>query len=105
MLISSFHSDKGLRLEGTEWLRRDPGPAALRASSHRRGQLKRISTTCRLVQEGKAYPCFCTDEEVAQMKAQAEAESRPPVYTGRWAHASAEDVEQEKAKVRAAGPA
>lgn len=59
----------------------------------------------RLVQEGKAYPCFCTDEEVTQMKAQAEAESRPPVYTGKWAHASAEEVEQEKAKVRAAGPA
>lgn len=33
------------------------------------------------------------------MKAQAEAESRPPVYTGRWAHASPEEVEQEKAKV------
>ncbi len=53
----------------------------------------------RLVQEGKAYPCFCTDEEITQMKAQAEAESRPPIYTGKWAHASAEEVEQEKAKV------
>ncbi len=55
---------------------------------------------CRLVLEGKAYPCFCTDEEIAQMKAQAEAESRPPVYIGRWAHASPEEVEQEKAKVK-----
>ena len=58
----------------------------------------------RLVQEGKAYPCFCTDEEITQMKAQAEAESRPPIYTGKWAHASEEEVEQEKAKVRAAAP-
>ena len=33
------------------------------------------------------------------MKAQAEAESRPPIYTGRWAYASSEEVEQEKAKV------
>ena len=64
--------------------------------------LSRTPTTRRLVQEGKAYPCFCTDEEVTQMKAQAEAESRPPIYTGKWAHASAEEVEQEKAKVRAA---
>ena len=56
----------------------------------------------RLVQEGKAYPCFCTDEEITQMKAEAEAESRPPIYTGKWARASAEEVEQEKAKVRAA---
>lgn len=54
---------------------------------------------CRLVQDGTAYPCFCTDEELTQMKAQAEAESRPPIYTGRWAHASSEEVEQEKAKV------
>ena len=53
----------------------------------------------RLVQDGKAYPCFCTDEELMQMKAQAESESRPPIYTGRWAHASSEEVEQEKAKV------
>ena len=105
MLFSSFQTNKGLLLEGAERLRRDPGPAVLDAVSHRRGELKRLPTTCRLVQEGKAYPCFCTDEEVAQMKAQAEAESRPPVYTGRWAHASTEDVEQEKEKVRAAGPA
>ena len=33
------------------------------------------------------------------MKALAEAESRPPVYTGRWAHASPEEVKQEKTKV------
>ena len=32
------------------------------------------------------------------MKAQAEAESRPPIYNGKWAKASAEEVEQEKAK-------
>ena len=33
------------------------------------------------------------------MKAQAEAESRPPIYTGKWAQASSAEVEQEKAKV------
>ena len=38
------------------------------------------------------------------MKAQAEAESCPPVYTGRWAHASPEEVEQEKAKVSVSWP-
>ena len=58
-----------------------------------------VAVLRRLVQDGKAYPCFCTDEELTQMKAQAEAESRPPIYTGRWAHASSEEVEQEKAKV------
>ncbi len=67
--------------------------------------LTRFLIVCRLVQEGKAYPCFCTDEEITRMKAQAEAESRPPIYTGKWARASADEVEQEKAKVRAAAPA
>lgn len=52
-----------------------------------------------LVEEGKAYPCFCTDEELQQMKAEAEAQSLPPIYRGKWAHASMEEVEQELAKV------
>ena len=37
------------------------------------------------------------------MKAQAEAESRPPIYTGKWAKATTEEAEQEKAKVGPAG--
>ena len=82
-------------------LRRDPEASFLDLDS----PMIRFLVMCRLVQEGKAYPCFCTDEEITQMKAQAEAESRPPIYTGKWAHASAEEVEQEKAKVRAAAPA
>ena len=32
-----------------------------------------------LVEAGAAYPCFCTDEELAAMKAQAERDGRPPV--------------------------
>ena len=43
----------------------------------------------KLVEAGAAYPCFCTDEELAAMKAQAERDGRPPVYSGKWASASA----------------
>ena len=46
----------------------------------------------RLVARGQAYPCFCTDEELAAMKADAEARNLPPIYRGRWARASAEEV-------------
>ena len=53
----------------------------------------------KLVEQGKAYPCFCTDEELQQMKAQAEAQSLPPIYRGKWATASKEEVEQELTKV------
>lgn len=34
----------------------------------------------KLVEKGKVYPCFCTDEELDAMKADAEKKSLPPVY-------------------------
>lgn len=33
-----------------------------------------------LVEAGTVYPCFCTDEELAAMKADAEKKSLPPIY-------------------------
>lgn len=44
------------------------------------------------------YPCFCSDEELDAMRAAAEAANLPPVYNGRWARATAEQVEEEMAK-------
>lgn len=37
-----------------------------------------------LVAEGKAYFCYCTPEELEQMREQAKAEGRPQRYDGRW---------------------
>jgi glutamyl-tRNA synthetase len=34
----------------------------------------------KLVAEGRAYPCFCSDEELEAMKADAEAKKLPPIY-------------------------
>ena len=34
----------------------------------------------KLVEQGKVYPCFCTDEELAAMKGDAEKKSLPPIY-------------------------
>jgi hypothetical protein len=34
----------------------------------------------KLVAEGRAYPCFCSDEELEAMKAEAEAKKLPPIY-------------------------
>lgn len=39
----------------------------------------------KLVQEGKAYPCFCTEEELAAMHAAQEAEKANFGYFGKWA--------------------
>jgi len=47
-----------------------------------------------LVEQGLAYPCFCTDEELEAMKKEAEDKKLPPVYNGKWANASQEQVEE-----------
>lgn len=60
---------------------------------------RNVHTQCTAVQElkekGLVYPCFCTQEELDAMKARAEALSLPPVYNGKWAGASAEEVQAE----------
>lgn len=37
----------------------------------------------RLEAAGFAYPCFCTEEELAEVKRRCTAEGRPPAYSGR----------------------
>jgi len=37
-----------------------------------------------LLSEGKAYKCYCTPEELAEMREQARAEGRQARYDGRW---------------------
>ena len=39
--------------------------------------------TKRLLAEGKAYRCFCTPEELEAERAQAAAEHRTQIYSGR----------------------
>ncbi len=36
----------------------------------------------KLVSEGKAYPCFCSDEDLAAKRERAEAEKTAPIYDG-----------------------
>ncbi len=52
----------------------------------------------RLVKEGKAYPCFCTEEELAKNHAEQEALKENFGYYGKWAiwrDRSIEDIETE----------
>ena len=37
-----------------------------------------------LLREGKAYRCYCTPEELTEMREKARAEKRPPRYDGTW---------------------
>lgn len=51
----------------------------------------------KLVSEGKAYPCFMSEEEIAEIRAQQEAEKLNPGIYGRYARhrdLSAEEIER-----------
>ncbi len=39
----------------------------------------------KLVEEGKAYPCFCTEEELNEIRSKQEAVKANPGYYGEWA--------------------
>merc|ERR1712176_1587265 len=48
----------------------------------------------KLLESGRAYRCFCTDEELEKMKEEAAEEGRPPVYSGPWADASESEIQE-----------
>lgn len=48
----------------------------------------------KLLEEGKAYRCFATPEELEELKAQQEAQGLPTRYDGRWRDADPELVQQ-----------
>jgi glutamyl-tRNA synthetase len=68
-------------LGGLAWLGLDADEApvlqSLRAARH-------AAVVHELLASGHAYRCYCTPEELRQMREQAMAEGRPPRYDGRW---------------------
>eukprot|EP00899_Mesostigma_viride_P005504 jgi/Mesvir1/14955/Mv14626-RA.2 len=72
------------------------GPCAPYRQSER-GEIYRKYVD-KLVATGKVYKCFCTDEELQQMKVDAEKKGLPPRYYGKWATASQAEVDAEIAK-------
>ncbi len=45
-----------------------------------------------LLKAGKAYHCYCTPEELTEMREKAMAEGKPPRYDGRWRDRPASDA-------------
>lgn len=68
-------------LDSLEWLGLSPDepPVMQTAREARHAEVAR-----QLLAEGKAYQCFCTPEELAEMRETAMKEGRPPRYDGRW---------------------
>jgi glutamyl-tRNA synthetase len=74
-------------------------------------QIYRSYANC-LLEEGKAYWCYCTDEELEEAKKRAQLEKRPPLYEGRcrrlaemWAQGgkAKKEAEEQYEKFRAEG--
>jgi glutamyl-tRNA synthetase/nondiscriminating glutamyl-tRNA synthetase len=86
-----------LRWMGLEW---DEGPGVEGPHAPYR-QSERLGIyrehTERLLAEGKAYRCFCTQEELEAERARAVAEHRPQVYSGRCRALSAGESAQRAA--------
>ena len=68
-------------LDGLEWLDLLPDEPPLFQSTRaaRHAEVARA-----MLEAGRAYPCFCTPEELTAMREQALAEGRSPRYDGRW---------------------
>ena len=58
----------------------------------------------KLVSEGKAYPCFCTEEELAAMREQQEANKETTGYYGKYAMWRERDLEDIQAELDAGHP-
>ena len=54
-----------------------------------------------LIEQGKAYPCFCTPEDVENMRAKQEAAKVRPGYYGVWAKCRNTTVEEAIEKIKA----
>ena len=58
----------------------------------------------KLVEEGKAYPCFLTEEEIAEIRAGQEAEKANPGIYGKYARNRDLSLEEIKANIEAGKP-
>jgi len=58
----------------------------------------------KLVSEGQAYPCFATEEELAAMREQQEANKETTGYYGKYAIWRDRDIEEIKAQIAAGNP-
>ena len=68
-------------LEGLAWLGLSPDePPTLQSTR----QARHAEVAQAMLEAGRAYHCYCTPEELQDMRERAKAEGRPPRYDGRW---------------------
>jgi glutamyl-tRNA synthetase len=68
-------------LEGLKWLELDwDGDVVFQTKNAAR----HAAVAAELLAKGRAYRCYCTPEELAEMREQARRDGRPTLYDGRW---------------------
>ncbi|MGI4747302.1 MAG: glutamate--tRNA ligase [Janthinobacterium lividum] len=68
-------------LDGLDWMGLNPDEPATYQSAR---QARHTEVALALLAAGHAYRCYCTADELKQMREQATAEGRPPRYNGLW---------------------
>jgi glutamyl-tRNA synthetase len=68
-------------LEGLEWMGIVPDRPPVFQSAR---MTRHVEVARQMLASGHAYNCYCTAEELRQMREQALAEGRSPRYDGRW---------------------
>jgi glutamyl-tRNA synthetase len=68
-------------LEALDWLGLSPDRPPVFQSAR---QARHVEVAQAMLEAGRAYRCYCTAEELREMREQALAEGRPPRYDGRW---------------------
>ena len=58
----------------------------------------------KLVSEGKAYPCFLTEEEIADIRASQEAQKLTPGIYGKWAKSRSLTLDEIEANIKEGRP-
>src|ERR1035437_930489 len=68
-------------LEGLHWLGLTPDEPPVFQSTR---AARHTEVALQMLEQGRAYRCYCTADELKQMREQALAEGRSPRYDGRW---------------------
>jgi glutamyl-tRNA synthetase len=79
--LRSTEAAIGAIIEGMKWLGLDwDGDVVMQFAR----QARHAEVANQLLAEGKAYHCYCSPEELEQMRAAAKAAGKPVRYDGRW---------------------
>jgi len=68
-------------LEGLKWLGLTPDTAPVFQSTR---AARHAEVALQMLAAGRAYKCYCTPEELREMREAAQAAGRPPRYNGFW---------------------